>query len=71
MSFRNVLPHIIQPFRLKHSEQPEQPMCLGPLDVLQVMEFVEQSSRLRTRSFAPGALVEDGPVLVPERGFRY
>ncbi len=71
MSVRNILPHIIQPFRPRDPEKPVEPMCIGPLDVVQLMEFVEQNSELRDRSFVPGALFKDAPVLVPERGFRY
>ena len=71
MSLRNVLPHIIQPFRPRHVEQRLQPVCLGPLDVLKLMEFVEKHSESRPRSFIPGAFTEDMPIMTPEPGFRY
>ena len=71
MSLRNILPHIIQPFRLRHTEQPTEPISIGPVDMLQLMEFVERASVRRSGEFAPGRMADDSAVLVPEPGFRY
>ncbi len=71
MSWRSVLPHFIQPFRLRHAEQAMRPISVSPLDMLRLMEFVERSSIPRTGEFAAGASAENASVLAPEQGFRY
>ncbi len=70
MSLRSILPQIIQPF-VRHADQPQEPICLSPQDVIQLMDFVERNARRRRADSAPGALGEDAPLLVPEEGFRY
>lgn len=71
MSLRVILPQIIQPFRARHTEQPVEPISLGPLDVLHIMDLVERDSRRSKAVFAPGAIGEGAHVLAPEPGFRY
>ncbi len=71
MALRDVLPQIIQPFRFKATGRAAEPMFLGPLDVLRLMEFVERNSRRGTGELHTGASLDGTAALSPEPGFRY
>lgn len=71
MSFRSLLPHLVQPFRPRQAERPLEPIFLDPKDVLEIMALVEHKSLHRSGIVERHIASDPCEGLTAEPGFRY
>jgi len=71
MTLKDVLPQLNHLFHPRREERLEEPICVMPADIIQLMEQFGFNLRVRRHPLMQNPVPADSAVSIPEPGFRY